>query len=269
MELINPFDHEALKKQIKEAQPFPHFCIDNFFDEDFANEIHAAFPSFQEAQNLGREFSAVNEQKKIQICDSTKFSPAIAKLNQLLASDEFVAKFSDLVGIPNLLADPDLDGGGIHETNSGGRLDVHVDFNYLPRKAWHRRLNIIFYFNKDWKEEYGGNLDIWDKDVKKCYGSFLPVFNRACGFATSEISYHGVLPVTCPPDMMRKSFATYFYTVEAPEGWDGVMHSTIFKARPNEWVRGNILMPQESAIKQLKKGWSQTKATIKNIISPK
>ncbi|MGD0959791.1 MAG: 2OG-Fe(II) oxygenase [Methylomonas sp.] len=266
MELINPFDHQAFKQKIKTAQPFPHFCIDNFLNEDFANEVYQAFPSFNEAQKLGREFSAVNEQKKIQITDSSKFPPAIAKLNELLASDEFVSMMSDLMDIPNLRADPDLDGGGIHETNSGGRLDVHVDFNYLKHKNFHRRLNILIYFNKDWKEEYGGYLDIWDKDIKKCYGEFAPVFNRACGFATSEISFHGVTPLTCPPDMMRKSFATYYYTTEAPANWDGSTHSTVFKARPDEWVRGKVLMPAENTVNLLQQGWGGIKGMVKKVI---
>ena len=133
---------------------------DNFLDEDFANAIAESFPSYQEAQKLGREFSAVNEKKKIQVSDSSKFPAPIAKLNEIMASKEFMDTFSDLFGIPNLLADVDLAGGGIHETNAGGRLNVHVDFNYIEKKQWHRRLNLLIYFNKDWKEEYGGYLDL-------------------------------------------------------------------------------------------------------------
>lgn len=250
LELINPFDHQALKARIRAAEPFPYFCLDNFLNADFANQVHDAFPSFQEARKIGFEFSGVNEQKKIQITDAGQFPPAIARLNQLLASAEFLALMSELMDIPNLIADPELKGGGIHETNAGGRLDVHVDFNYHTEKDYHRRLNILIYFNKDWKEEYGGYLDLWDKDVKQCCAEFAPVFNRMCCFATSEISFHGVTPLNCPPDRVRKSFAVYYYTREAPAGWDGSVHSTVFKARPDEWLRGRLLMPAESAYKK-------------------
>lgn len=245
LELINPIDHEELRKKMASIEPFPHFCIDNFLNEDFAEEVYQSFPSFQEAQKLGREFSAVNEKRKIQITDSNKFPPAIKKLSDLLASDDYVAMWAEITGIPNLLADSDLIGGGIHETNSGGHLDVHVDFNYVEDKQLHRRLNILIYFNKDWREEYGGYLDIWDKDVKKRYGYFEPKFNRACGFVTSEISFHGVTPLTCPPGITRKSFATYYYTKEAPVDWTGEKHSTIFKPRPDEFIKGKVLMPYE------------------------
>ncbi|MGD0493554.1 MAG: 2OG-Fe(II) oxygenase [Steroidobacteraceae bacterium] len=266
MNLINPIDRDALGTKIRNAQPFPHFCIDNFLNVDFANEVCDSFPDYQGAKAIGREFSGVNENYKIQITDSTRFPPAIARLSALLASQEFLDMWSDLIGIPDLLADPDLIGGGIHETNSGGRLDVHVDFNFMEKRQWHRRLNILIYFNRDWKEDYGGYLDIWDKDVKKCYGSFAPIFNRACGFATSEISFHGVRPLTCPPTIARKSFATYYYTQEPPPHWNGHAHSTIFKARPDEWMRGHVLMPAESTVAHAKQGLRKVKRAMKKLV---
>jgi Rps23 Pro-64 3,4-dihydroxylase Tpa1-like proline 4-hydroxylase len=269
LELINPFDHEEFKKNLLSVEPFPHFCIDNFLNEDFANEVYESFPTYEEAKKLGKEFGAVNEKRKIQVTDSSKFSPAIKKLSDLLGSQEYVDMWSELTGVPNLLADPKLIGGGIHETNSGGHLDVHVDFNFVEKEQLHRRLNILIYFNKDWKEEYGGYLDVWDADVKKQYGYFEPKFNRACGFLTSEISYHGVTPITCPPDMMRKSFATYFYTKEAPEGWSGEKHSTVFKARPNQWVRGHVAMPAENTMRSAKSMYQNMKKGIKSVVLKK
>ncbi|MBU2570398.1 MAG: hypothetical protein KJ725_10280 [Gammaproteobacteria bacterium] len=126
LNLINPASFNTLRSDIQGVKPFPHFCIDNFLDEAFANEVHDSFPSYEESKTIGKEFSAVNEKYKIQICDTTRFSPAILKLHQLLASPEFIDMVSRMMGIPNLLPDPELMGGGIHETNSGGRLDVHA-----------------------------------------------------------------------------------------------------------------------------------------------
>ncbi|GAB6139453.1 hypothetical protein JCM14076_01820 [Methylosoma difficile] len=251
LDLINPIDRDALKASILASAPYPNFHIDNFLKEDFAEAVFQAFPSFEDAQKIGRGYHKVNEKLKVQITNSELFPDPIKKLHELLASPEFLALIGDLMSIPNLLADPDLIGGGIHETNSGGHLDVHVDFNYLKDKQWHRRLNILIYFNKDWKDEYGGFFELWDKDVKKCHGSYAPIFNRVFVFETSEISFHGVTPVTCPPDIMRKSFAAYYYTAEAPAHWDGQHHSTIFKPRPDEWLKGNVLMPYEKSTAQV------------------
>jgi Rps23 Pro-64 3,4-dihydroxylase Tpa1-like proline 4-hydroxylase len=266
MELINPIDRQEFRSRISNSVPFPHICVDNFLDEAFANEIYNAFPSFHEARGMGKEFDSVNEKLKIQITNSSLFAPPIARLNQLLASKEFVEWMSEAFDVPNVLADPDLVGGGIHETNAGGRLDVHVDFNYVERKRLHRRLNILIYFNKGWSEDYGGYLELWDKDVKNRVGYFAPVFNRFCAFATSDISFHGVTPLTCPSNVVRRSFATYYYTKEAPAGWDGKVHSTIFKARPEEWMRGNVLMPVEASLMNARQGLGKVKQKLKTII---
>jgi len=264
--LINPSALNTIMSGIPDIEPFPHFCIDNFLNEEFANKVHDSFPSYEQSKLMGREFSAVNEKYKIQITDSNKFPPAILQLHKLLASPEFVKLVSEMTGIPNLLADPELMGGGIHETNSGGRLDVHVDFNFIEEKQWHRRVNILFYFNKDWEEDYGGYLDIWDKDVKQSYGAYAPIFNRACGFVTNEVSYHGVTPVRCPSNRMRKSFAVYYYTKEAPASWDGEKHSTVFKARPDEWLKGHILMPCDESLNTSKEMYRSFKKNVKTIL---
>jgi len=266
LSLVNEIDIPAMKQTVAKAPGFPHFCIDNFLEEAFASQVLEAFPSYSEAEKLGRTFSAVNEKRKIQITDSRLFPASIYKLHEILASPEFVGAVSEIMGIKNLLPTRILSGGGIHETNSGGHLDVHVDFNYNAELALHRRVNILIYFNRDWPEDYGGYLDLWDKDVKNCIGQFAPIFNRAVGFETSDISWHGVHPVTCPAGALRKSFAVYYYTKEAPDGWDGVEHSTIFKARPTEYWKGTVAMPAENLARAAQKSIRSEAGIKKKII---
>ncbi len=260
---INPIDRDALRETIRTSQPVRNFCIDNFLEESFANEVLAAYPSFEEAIKVGRSFSAVNEKGKVQVTDSSSFAEPIAELNQTLASPEFLEMLSDVFEMPNLLADEKLVGGGIHQTGARGHLDVHVDFNYLAERELHRRLNILIYFNKDWKPEYGGNIELWDKDVKTCVHSFSPIFNRCVIFETNEISYHGVTAVKCPEGQARKSFAAYYYTREAPAHWNGQAHTTIFKARPDEVLKGSVAMPLENVKNKLVKTLRDFKGKFK------
>ena len=252
MSIIKPINRDELRAKVRSAIPFPSFCIDGFLDEGFAEQVLASFPSHEEAVKMGRSFSAVNEKGKVQITDASKFSAPVAELNKALAAAEFRELLSYVFDIPNLLEDNELVGGGIHQTGPRGLLDVHVDFNFIPERQLHRRLNILIYFNEGWKPEWGGNIELWDKEVKVCHHSFLPTFNRCVVFETNEISYHGVTAVKCPEGLSRKSFAAYYYTTEAPEGWDGTMHSTNFKARPNEALKGNVLMPLEKASRRMK-----------------
>jgi 2OG-Fe(II) oxygenase superfamily len=249
--MLRHLDREKLKDEFRSAKPFPYVKIDNFIDPAKADAIVAAYPSFGTAKGQGRTFSTVNERKKIQISDASKYPPPIAELNSLLASNSFLEDLSHITGIPRLLADEKLVGGGMHITGPGGRLDVHVDFNHIPDRKLHRRLNLLLYLNSPWEESWGGQFQLWDKDVKRCEASFAPIFNRCVIFETSEISYHGVLPVADDARSPRKSFATYYYTAEAPPHWTGVGHSTIFKARPDETLKGTVLMPAETAKRKI------------------
>ena len=264
---LGPIDFDQVREQMRSAPGFPHFCIDGFLDPAFAEEVYATFPSYTNAERIGKSFTAVNEKRKTQITDARLFPAPIRRLHELLASDAFVRQMSHISGIPDLVADPQLVGGGIHETNHGGHLDVHVDFNVNERTGLFRRLNILVYFNRDWKEEYGGILDLWDEDVRHCLGRFAPIFNRAAGFATSATSWHGVTPVTCPPNMMRRSFAAYYYTREPPPGWDGIRRSTVFRARPDERWKGQVAMPVENLVQTMRGGVAALKKKLRDTLS--
>jgi hypothetical protein len=261
---INPIDRDALRERVRASKPVPNLCLDNFLEGSFADAVLASYPTFEEATKVGRSFAAVNEKGKVQVTDSSTFAEPVAELNRTLASPEFLDLLSYVFDMPNLLADEQLIGGGIHQTGSRGHLDVHVDFNYLGDRELHRRLNILVYFNKDWKPEYGGNIELWDEDVKVCQQSFSPIYNRCVIFETNEISFHGVTAVKCPAGQARKSFAAYYYTKEAPAHWPGQYHNTIFKARPDEILKGNVMMPLEKARHKLRSVLSGIKKKIKS-----
>jgi 2OG-Fe(II) oxygenase superfamily len=264
--LIHPFDRNSLKLQYAEASPFPFVKIDDFLDSKFAAQIAAAYPTFDRATTLGRSFKSVNERRKVQITDAKLFPDSIAQLNAELASPAFLSDLSYVTGIPDLLADKELVGGGIHMTGPGGRLDVHVDFNYLKERDLHRRINFLLYLNPVWDEKWGGHIQLWDRNVQTCAESFAPVMNRCVIFETSDISFHGVTPVTDEAPHPRCSFAAYYYTREAPPNWTGTVHSTVFRARPEERLRGYVMMPAEHIQQKLLTGTRRIKRRIRQVL---
>jgi hypothetical protein len=239
--VIRPLDREALRTEARTAAPFPNVLIDDFLDPAFARAVAGAFPSFDEASKVGRGFNSINEKHKIQMTDSAEFPEPVKQLNEALASPGFLDVLSHAFSIPELMADDELVGGGLHQTGPRGRLDVHVDFNLIEERALHRRLNILVYFNEAWDPAWGGQIELWNRDVSECVHSYDPIFNRCIVFETNEISFHGVPEVRCPPGVARRSFAAYYYTVAAPDGWSGDSHTTIFKARPEEALKGRLM----------------------------
>ena len=261
--IVRSYDRDALRQRFAAAQPFPHLSIDEFLEPEFARQVVNSFPSFEVGAQDGRVFRSVNEKLKLQMPDARKFPDPVRRLHEALAAPAFLCDLEDITGIPGLLADPTLDGGGIHMTGPGGRLDVHVDFNIQEATGWHRRLNILVYLNEPWQQSWGGALELWDEHVTRCWHSFLPVMNRCVLFATNERSFHGVHPLTAPAGIVRKSFAAYYYTKEPPPGWDGKAHSTVFRARPTEKAKGWLWMPIEKAGHALAKGLRAVKNKLR------
>jgi hypothetical protein len=151
-----------------------------------------------------------------------------------------------VTGITGLKHDPLLEGGGLHQCGNGGFLNVHADFTCHPHKLnWRRRVNVLVYLNENWKTEFGGNLELWSTDMSSCKRSIEPYLNRAVIFKTDETSFHGFPdPITCPPDVFRKSIALYYFTEEAAFK----RSSTDYRARPKDGLKGIFIFLDKKAV---------------------
>jgi hypothetical protein len=88
---------------------------------------------------------------------------------------------------------------------------MHLDYEKHPYLNKERRLNIILYLSKDWKEEWNGHTELWDKDISKCVVKSNVQFNTAIIFKTNEESWHGIPEkILCPEGVLRKTFAYYY-----------------------------------------------------------
>ncbi len=147
----------------------------------------------------------------------------------------------------------------------GALLDVHVDFNLIEDRKLHRRLNILVFFNEGWEDGWGGQIELWNDGVSECRHAFAPLLNRCLVFETSDRSFHGVRGLTPPSDRARYSFAAYYYTREAPAGWDGKRHSTVFRARPDEHLKRYLLMPASRLHRTLMRPLNRLRRTADRI----
>jgi hypothetical protein len=269
MKILNDHDWEAYAATFQNADPFPSICIDNFLEPEFADLVAAAYPAYTSASTLGREFSTVNEKRKIQVTNSADFPDFVRQLSTELASQNFRDHMTNLSGVGELNWDSMFAGGGMHLTATSGILDVHVDFNYLEEMSAYRRLNILIYLNPVWDVSWGGKVELWDRNVKNCIKSFEPFHNRCIIFATSDYSFHGVTAVNCPEGMSRNSFAAYYYS-DDPGDNDGRLykgnHSTIFKARPEESIKRYVSMPVEKFTRAVAGIKSSSKTAIKKFL---
>ena len=225
--------------------PFPSIVIENFFDKDYLNQVLLDFPDLSKIYS-SQKYMNKNEIKYANN-DYDNFPYSIKNFFNFLNSDYFLNFLQKLTSIKEkLIADSELNGGGLHEIKKGGVLKIHTDFSKHPSLNLDRRINVLIYLNKNWEEKYGGFLELWDKDMSECKKRILPIFNKMVIFSTNDFSNHGHPdPVTCPDDQSRKSIALYYFSKGRPQedlNKDLVKNKTYFKNRAgfnNETDRKN------------------------------
>jgi hypothetical protein len=231
---------ESAHAEYLAAKPFPHIVFDNFFDPRLLDLILEEFP--KPGQIKWQSFDNAQEVKLASATEAS-FGPVTRLLFYHLNSMTFLDFLSRVTGIENLIADPGFEGGGLHQIVPGGKLGVHADFNRHRRYGLDRRLNLLLYLNKNWKEEYGGELELWDRDMTAKQAGVLPLFNRVMVFGTTDFTYHGhPEALRCPEGMTRKSMALYYFSNGRPAEEVTGEHSTVFRARNEKDFR---LTPQQ------------------------
>jgi 2OG-Fe(II) oxygenase superfamily len=225
----------SARDSYQSAVPFPHVVFDDFFDPALLNAVLSEFPA--PGQIRWQQFDNEREIKLASSVDAN-FGPMTRLMLYHLNSITFLDFLSTVTGIPDLIADPCFDGGGLHQIRRGGKLGIHADFNKHRRYNLDRRLNVLLYLNKNWKEEYGGQLELWDRSMSRCEAKILPTFNRMMIFSTTDFTYHGHPdPLQCPEGMTRKSLALYYFTNGRPGHEISGEHSTLFKGRSKDDFR--------------------------------
>ncbi len=257
MEFINferlETDFDKLKAEYQSKKPFRYICFEDFFKIDKAEEILSHYPAIHDGKWDGTTY--LDQKNKFQ---KTKFESdsVLDRVFKELNAKEFLNWLRKITEIEEeLIADEELFGGGLHQSIQGAYLNVHVDYNIHPKSKYHRRLNVLVYMNKDWKDSYEGHLELWDlqNGEKKLLGKYAPTFNRCVIFETNEISYHGhPKPLQTPADVNRKSIATYYYTQNRPAHEIASDHNTIY-------------VNTEGASGQVKRFFSGIKAFIERL----
>jgi Rps23 Pro-64 3,4-dihydroxylase Tpa1-like proline 4-hydroxylase len=198
-----------------ETEPFEHILVPSFFNSEIAEMIYKEFPVTDDPRYPWKHYHNPIEYKST-LNDFTDLS-GIRKVYESLQSFELIEKLRKVSGIKDLAPDPHLHGAGLHASPTGGKNDLHLDYMVHPLTMKERRLNLIVFLNKNWNHEWGGNLELWDAECKKCVKVIKPEFNTAILFKTGLASYHGLpRPMKCPENLWRKTLTNYYVSELRP-----------------------------------------------------
>ena len=183
--------------------------IDNFLNDDIIKKIIETFPKVS-----NKDWFSYNNPLEVKYLNSNinTYPETLKNLYYILSTDYMVDIFSQITDIKDLEYDKTLYGSSIQSMPRYGRLNIHLDYEKHPiLNNRERRLNIILYLNKSWKDNWNGNTELWDTNVQNCIVSQKVKYNTAIIFETNNTSWHGVPDkIMCPDNESRKTLAYYY-----------------------------------------------------------
>ena len=226
--------------------PFPFIVIDDFLDINIAE---LCLDDFKNIKNGWIDYKHFNQNKRgNKEYINQDFS--ISALTKYLNSQHFLDILVSLTGYKDIISDSSLDGGGLHEIKNGGYLNIHTDFqNHTNFVNYKRKLNLLLYFNKNFKNFKNSELELWDSSCSKMITKIEPRFNRCVIFSTLDPSFHGhPNPLIAKEDESRKSLALYYYQIFEQ---DLPIQSTNYQSTPNDSIIKKILIKLDNKILNL------------------
>jgi hypothetical protein len=198
----------------------------------------------------GAEFDRDQERFKRSFQPDVLKDPALRHLFYHFNSLPFIQLVERITGIKGLIPDPYFVGGGFHETRTGGHLSMHADFNHHKPMDLERRVNVLIYLNEGWEDGYGGELELWEGEMKERRQRIVPLAGRCVMFNTTGDSWHGHPdPVAHPDGTPRRSIALYYYTATWDE--DRSSKTTQFKIRPGTEDRTDWKVRTEQTLREI------------------
>lgn len=230
---------EGLREQFLNGKPFENLIIDNFLETSYAEKLSFLFP-----KNHDNWYYYENPIEVKYAFDNIEELPEELKnYFYYLSSSYIIQKIADITNISDLEYDEYLHGAGLHSHPRYGRLNVHLDYEKHPYSGKERRINIIFFLNKEWDNSWNGANELWGNCVSKdCIKKTQVKFNRAIIFKTNDISYHG-LPkkIMCPENIFRNTLAYYYVSpLQTDKNENDYRKKAKFIKAPNEPYNKNM-----------------------------
>jgi UDP-N-acetylglucosamine 4,6-dehydratase len=199
-------------------KPFPYMKIENVLSHTFATKLQEEI--LQIPDEAWDRYENPLEHKYT-LRDKNNMPAYCNKIFEKLTSQEMLDYLSSVTGT-EILNDSTKNWWGIHKYDHGDNLDIHVDAGIHPKTKQKKQVTVGIYLSKDWKEENGGHLEMWEGEnassneakIFKCMDKILPQFNTFVIFECNDYAWHGnPNPVICK-EGEKRLFLTLSYVSE-------------------------------------------------------
>jgi len=198
-----------LRERLRGAQPYPHLVVEGWFNPTLLELVREEFDLLGE--NHWKVFRNEQELTRRSLPHS-RLGPASEIYFSIVNSGWFLDLITIITGVEDLLSDPRLLGGGLHETREGGKFGIHRDFDLHAYYGLTNKMVFITYLNRGWDPAWGAALEIWDVATDTSARSIQPEFGTSLLLLHGPTSFHGhPEPMRPPPGQTRRSVAVYYY----------------------------------------------------------
>lgn len=201
--------------------------IDDLLPKNLAEDIYNNFPKKEQMRLMSSFRERKYTFKKLDQTDKILLDITFA-----IQSPKVISLIEKITGIQNQKPDPSLYAGGLSLMTKNHFLNPHIDNSHDSERKYYRTLNLLYYISPGWILEYGGNLELWDAEVKKAI-TIPSNFNRLVIMETNLNSWHSVSPVT--HDKSRCCVSNYYFSKQSPSNKE-YFNVTSFSARPNQTI---------------------------------
>ncbi len=236
----------------RQSHPVRHFYLDDVLPAEWAEACYKALPDPESLM----ERNTIKEHKHVGV-DIDHYQPLVGDILLAFQDKEVIAAVSEITGVRDLLGDESLYGSGISMMLQGDFLLPHLDNSHDGEGELYRVLNALFYITPGWPEHNGGNLELWDKDMKERVEVHAK-FNRLVIMETNTESIHSVNKVVNPG--VRACISNYYFS-EKPVTEKDYVHKTTFYARPEDDLVKKLRLSVEGKAKNLLSKYISNKST--------
>ena len=231
-----------LAAEWQESGRIPHFVVDDVLSPEHATQIRESFPE-PASLTLRRGL----RERKFVGAQMSAFDPLLEEAVYAFQAPEVVSLIEGITKLRMLEPDELLYAGGISAMAKGHFLNPHLDNSHDKFRRRYRVLNLLYYVSPGWKEEDGGNLELWPDGPSGRPVTVVSRFNRLVVMATDARSWHSVSRNRT--DAVRCCVSNYYFS-QYPIGDVDYFQVTTFRGRPEQPLR-DIVLRADAALRQL------------------
>ncbi|MCE7797468.1 2OG-Fe(II) oxygenase [Sphingobium sufflavum] len=231
---------DDLARAFQTPGKIPSCQIDDLLPPELAREIHDRFP--QSDRMMLKK--SIKENKHV-AAQMNSYDPLLEEIVYAFQDPRIVALIARLTGLEGLDPDVDLYAGGISAMSKGAYLRPHLDNSHDRKRQRYRVLNLLYYVTPDWREEFGGSLQLWDEGPRGPARTFPSRFNSLVIMVTNKASWHSVNEVR--HDGRRCCVSNYYFSRQSPDA-EEYFHATSFRGEPGQ-VPADLVMRADNALR--------------------